>query len=201
MVFNFFVSAPLAFADIEFWKVVEVTGPAEMKTSAESAWKNITAPFYLKRGSLVRTGKDASVDFCLSRQWDSFLRLNENSEMQIPAKSSSEARLQKGSLFALFERERVVEPFHIFSPELEITLSTGGLEVSVLESGTNLKVFSESIEVLERTNTTFLKSIPEGWEWTKEGTRRLDFVDYDPWQRWFRKNYDRKDKFFLKHSL
>ena len=101
----FFSFASPAHADIEYWKVVEVKGFAEVKAPSESGWKSISAPLYLKRGSLIRTGKDASVDLSLNRQWDSFLRLNENSELEFPESSPAEVRLKKGSLFALLEGE------------------------------------------------------------------------------------------------
>jgi hypothetical protein len=175
---------------------VEVAGLAEMKAPAESEWKGLSAPFSLKRGSLVRTGKDASVDLCLNRQWDSFLRLNENSEMEFPGGNANGVRLRKGSLFTLLEGEFSVDSLSVFSADSTIRLSSGGLSVAASESGPVLRVFSESAHVSGEA-----KAVGEGWEWAAGRLRRMDFEDYSGWQQWVRKSYDRKDKYFLKRSL
>ena len=185
-----------SYADIEYWKVVEVTGLAQIKSPAEAAWKDLAAPFYLKRGSVLRTGKDSSVDLCLNRQWDSFLRLNENSELEFPEKIENGIRLKSGSISALLEKESTDDSLRIFLPDLVLKLSTGGLVVSASGSGTTLKVFSEFVEV-----EGIAKPIQEGWEWTQGRTRRMDFSDYTNWQLWVRQSYERKDKHFLKHSF
>ncbi len=200
---GFFILDSAAQADIEYWKVVQVTGVAQMKSPAQPDWKNLSAPFYLRKGSLVRTGKDAIVDFCLNRQWSNFLQLNENSELEFPKESPKEVRLKKGSLFALLEAESGSDSLHIFSPDVELRVGLGGLAVFASASRSTLKVFSESVEVVDLKSqpSDSPKIISEGWEWSAGQTRRLDFSDYAEWQRWFRKSYERKDKFFLKRSL
>ncbi len=198
----FFVLASTAKADIEYWKVVEVTGQAEMKPPTESAWKDLSAPLYIKSGSLVRTGKDGSVDFCLNRQWDSFLRLNENSEITFLQKSPKEIRLKNGSLFALLEGEPAVGSLGIFLPDMTVRMTLGGAAIFVSTEQTTLQVFGESVEVTDLTGSAsdVSQNVAEGWEWSASRTRRLDFSDYAQWQRWFRKSYERKDKFLLKHT-
>jgi hypothetical protein len=194
IVAGFFVFDSAAQADIEYWKVVEVTGAVEMKPSAISGWRKVSVPFYLKRGSLVRTGKKGSVDFCLNRQWDSFFRLNENSELRFSEKSPDEIQLKKGSLFALLEGEPVPGSLRIYSGDTAVRMPSGGLAVYASASRTAVMVFSESVEVGDL-------AVTEGWEWSAGQVRRLDFSDYAEWQRWFRKSYGRKDEFFLKRSL
>ena len=192
-----FIWSSFAHADIEYWKVVEVTGFAQMKSPVEPEWKALSAPSYLKRGSLVRTGKDGAVDFSLNRQWDSFLRLSADSEMQISEKSSEEVRLKKGSLFVLLEAEPVsAPPLRLVLPQPVFILSSGGLAAAVTETGTELKVFGETAQI-----EGVPEAVEEGWGWTDGRTWRMDFSDYADWQRWVRKTYDRKDKYFLKRSL
>ena len=191
-----FLLGDVARADIEYWKVVEVSGPVEMKSPLETEWKSFSAPFYLKKGSLLRTGKDAWVDLSLNRQWDSFLRLNGDSELEFPENPPNAVRLKKGSLFVLMEGESAADTLHIFSSGISARLLLGGLAVAASETGATFKVFSESVDLVESART-----LEEGWEWTAGGTRRMEFSDYTDWQQWVRKSYERKDKFFLKRSL
>ena len=183
-------------ADIEYWKVVEVAGLVETRSPLEPGWKSLSAPFYMKKGSLLRTGKDAWVDLSLNRQWDGFLRLNADSELEFPENTPEAVRLRRGSLFALLEGEAEGDLLSVFSPGATVRLVSGGAAVSTLASGTRLRVFSETAEIAGVS-----QSIEEGWEWDAGNLRRMEFADYDDWQKWIRKSYDRKDKYFLKRSV
>ncbi len=75
-------------------------------------------------------------------------------------------------------------------------LSSGGMSLAVSERSVTLRVFGEQVEFSDGSDR-----VEEGWEWAAGRKRRMDFSDYEDWQRWVRKSYDRKDNYFRKRSL
>lgn len=183
-----------AYSEIESWKVVDVGGASDVLAPSEKDWKPLAIHRLIQDGSQVRTGKKGSVDLVLNRGWESVIRLNPGSQVTFVSLSPHRLRLEKGSLYALLEAPE--DRLQVASPQGMVRMGQGGLSLEASPEGERIRAFGDQIQIGENT-------LEEGMQWTLAArtdpvVSRMNFSDYEDWQRWVKKNYARKDKYFLK---
>ena len=180
-----------AWANLDYWKVVEVSGVCEIADTPTSGWRPAASPLFLKKGSSIRTDKKGSADIVLNHSRESVLHIGENTRLDFLERTPHKLRLEGGSLFALMEAQG--DSLEISTPCSEVTLSLGAAAIESGDSGDRIRVFSESAVVQSRTVPEGLKLhvSPQG---VAEEAQRMEFGDYNDWQQWLRKNYERNDK-------
>ena len=176
-------------ADAEYWKVIDFSGE------------------YHVQGSSVTTGGQATVDIALDRSRENVLHLSQNSQLDFLRRSPMEMRLQKGELFVLLEEER--GPLKIISKHSQVDLAHGGFVIETGPGKDQVRVFSETIKVAPLKapgGVPVFRDLPEGWELdipsgsAAERPKRMDYEGYSDWQKWFKENYERKDRAALKSN-
>ena len=190
-------------ADIEYWRVVDVSGSCEVLEAAQSDWRPLASPSNIREGSQIRTGKAGTVDIALDRGGENAIRVNSNSALVFLQSRPRRIRLISGSLFALQEREK--DPVEVLTGRLSARLAQGGMAVIVGARQDAVKVFGESAQISssDAGGGSKYQILSEGLKLSRSGGKtegtvvRMDFADYQEWQTWFKLNDERKDRFLL----
>ena len=198
-------AAPSALrADVDSWRVVDVSGPGEVLSSSRSTWQPLACPSFIRQGAQLRTGKDGTVDIALNGGRESMIHVRPDSLLLFLKIRPSQVRLLSGSLFVLLEGEG--DTLDVWTGRFLAQLAQGGM--AEISSGTwedTVKVFGDQAQLsgYDASGASRRRTVDEGFKLNQGGKRstgipaRMDFGDYEDWQQWFKKNYDRKDKFLL----
>ena len=179
-----------AYADAGYREIIDSAGPHE------------------ENGSVIRTGKDGTVDIALDRSWENMIHLCENSQLDLLGYPARQVELQNGRLFALFEKES--DPLTITAGHSRVKLSTGGFMLETGENGDGVKVFSEVIQFAHPGPDSVsdgFRELSEGWKQRVpaaggiQDPERMDYEDYADWQKWFKQSYERRDNALVENNV
>lgn len=199
-------AAPCAFAEIQYAKIIEASGSARIYRPP-AAPQALTVPFALKKGQKIVTPEKTEVEIAFNEDFSAVAHLTERSRLGVMSEKSFLFFLEHGGLFLLREDGNVQRsmPVTVVTPELQVEIEQGGCWIDVSKRGTRVKVFGDQVKVsrLTRRNGTAksARRVDEGFQvfaTTADSERnwhvsRLVYTDYDPWQSWVKKAYERKD--------
>ena len=200
-------------ASVEYCKVIDVSGTAEILESGSALWRPLAVPKLLKAGDKVRALEKAYVEFSTGDDLSGLMKLGGNSEFEVMGEDLTRFFLRKGIFFILREEDGSIVGkqgkeqtlFQIFTKDLIVSFLGGGSSVSVNDKGTWVRVFSEHVRANPFDNVStsegVLRTVTEGFKFfmkappepTVAGPMRMNFSDYSSWQFWMRQCYQRKD--------
>lgn len=199
-----FLSMNACAGGIEYVKVLDVTGSAEVYSVSNPQWLPLRKETMLKEGSRVRTGTGGEVQIVLDPNFESIAKIGGNSRLRLLKDQPFEAVLEQGAFFIFSDKgEGDSERFlKVLTKETLIQLKTGGCQIISLKKGVLVKVFADSVELSKKMpQRTDRKSqeIREGFKSYLSVTdpapssRRMNYRDYADWQIWIQKIYEIKD--------
>jgi len=201
-----------AFASVDYCRVIDVSGKAEVLESGSARWLPLSAPKFLKGGDQIRTSGKSYAEISTSADFSGLLKLGADSRLEVLGEDLARFFLEEGVLMVLREENddspesRPAETvlMQILTQDLSAGLLSGGCSVSVTAKGTWVRVFSESVRVTptaRKTREAVQHDLPEGFKFFSAragkidtlGPLRLYFSDYADWQFWVRQCYERQD--------
>lgn len=190
-------------AEVDHWKVVFVSGESQVRPSLDAGWQGLQAPAFISKGACIRTGQDGTVDIVLDRGWENVVSIRENAMVDFVEHSPQELRLRQGALFILLESEHIA--MAASTPYLSLQMTQGAAALTSDARGSVIQVFGDSVRVAPAKSASLrpvYQSVNEGMamHFPDEEVSRMAFGDYGAWQTWFKKNYERKDKYLLKKN-
>ncbi len=205
-----FIPYSVSAGEIEFAKVVDISGHAEVLGPFENKWKPAAAHMLLEKGSKVRTLSESSVQILFDRNLGSIAKLAEKSRLDVLGRSSDTFFLERGGLFLYREGEtgRLEKPqkIRIRTKDGEVQIGLGGCVVQSTKEGTFVRVFDERVEVTGRPGSRVAQTeaprvVEEGFKFftsvhaARSAFQRMQFADYGDWQKWIKSVYEKKDDF------
>ncbi len=206
--YSLFFLLGLAFSsEIEFVRVLEVSGKAEVLRSSSGRWAPLSEGTLLQKGSKIRTKHKSTVQIAFDRDLVSVAKLEENSRLDILSSPSGGFSLERGQLFLFRENEsgkdENVPRFRVLTQDAQVAMGLGGCIIELFKTGTSVRVFGERVGVVNRLKKS-VKSKPnvidEGFRFLIDReaagvlSERMKFSDYAEWQMWIKKLYQNKDK-------
>lgn len=198
-------------AAVEFFKVIDVSGTAEIQTAGGDRWQPLRAPRLLAGKDKVRVPEKSYVEFASDRALGGLFLLAGGSELEVMGDDRTRFFLRQGGISVLRERDDVSaaaageEPvLQIFTRDMIVSVRQGGFSVASYAGGSQLRVFGEEAGVEEldsRGGAGRTRTVGEGFKFTRLASSkkrqaepaRMEFADYENWLRWMRKCYKRKD--------
>ncbi len=216
---SFFILAlfPLLFysssasAEIDFIKVVEIQGRADVYDPKSSQWILQTAtPVRLKAGSRLRTYPDSSAEIVMSNHWDRLVYLAENSRISVLDDGLSRFALDEGHVYVLCEDDScLAKPLKFLTKDALVELSVAGAGIRSDATGTHVQVFADFVTVFPKKSGKYGlsgASLQEGFQAAyvsdaeTNTPTRMTFDDYWKWQAWLKARYAKKDKLLSKRA-
>jgi hypothetical protein len=194
-------------AEMEFVKVFGIQGGAEIRATADKGWRPLERDTVLQEGDQVRVKPQSAVHLVLDESLESMVTLAENARLKVLRGPVAGFSLIHGTLFLIREQEKPGEPrsfFRVLTRDLELRMKEGGAILETGASGTWLRVFAETAEVTNRFNPLRRPNperIEETFKFFADAARRetslerINAADFDAWQPWIKKIYQRKDHF------
>jgi hypothetical protein len=201
-----------ASAEIEFIKVVEIKGRADVFDPVSSSWSAQTVtPIELKAGARLRTYADSTAEIVMDRKWERFIRLSEKSRISVLGADLGRLALDEGHLYILCEQDsKTVAPLKILTKDAIVELSVAGFGVSSDKIGSRIQVFADFVTVFPKKSGKYSLSglqLHEGFQSlilaeSDEASlsQRMSFDDYWKWQAWIKNRYATKDKLHTKRT-
>ena len=206
-------AAPVEFrASIEYCRVIDVSGKAEILESGGQRWVPLSVSKFLKGGDKIRTAEKSYAEISTSPDFSGLLKLGGDSELEIIGDDLARFFLRGGALFVLREEDSNVPGkhtreealFQIFTKDMSISFLQGGCLIGAFEKGSWVRVFSEHAKVgpfRPGKEKEDFKIVREGFKYFMtdskkagvSGPIRMHYPDYIEWQYWMKKCYDRKD--------
>ena len=194
-----------ASAEIRYAKVLGVFGRADIYRPPSPS-RSLEPSVLLKKGQKIVTGDKSEVELGFNDEFTGLAKLGERSRLSVMSETAFLFFLEHGDLFVL--REDLggnKNPLKVLTRDFQVDIEQGGCRIQVSGRGTRVKVFGERVKLtrpkrgpprpgikdreLEEGFQIFLASRSnDAWRVT-----RLTYDDYDPWQVWVRKAYERKD--------
>ncbi len=199
-----------AFAEIEFIKVVEIKGRADVFDPTSSSWSPQTkTPIELKAGYRLRTYADSAAEIIMDRKWDRLIRLSENSRISVLGTGLGRLALDEGHLYIVCEQDLTsVAPLKILTKDAAVEMSVAGLGIRSDQAGSQIQVFADFVTVFPKKSGKYSVSgeqLSEGFQshlsaQSEEGgtLQRMSFDEYWKWQAWIKNRYATKDKLHTK---
>lgn len=199
-----------ASAEIEFIKVVEIKGRADVFDPASSSWSPQTVtPVELKAGSRLRTYADSTAEIVMDRKWERFIRLSERSRLSVLGADLGRLALDEGHLYILCEQDlKTVTPLKVLTKDALVELTVAGLGLSSDMDGSRIQVFADFVTVFPKKSGKYSLSglqLPEGFQSLVSAqsddvnlSQRMSFDEYWKWQGWIKDRYATKDKIHTK---
>lgn len=199
-----------AFAEIEFIKVVEIKGRADVFDPVSSSWSHqSTTPIELKAGYRLRTYEDSTAEIVMDRKWDRLIRLSENSRLSVLGSSLGRLALDEGHLYIVCEQDLTsVAPLKVLTKDMAVEMSIAGLGIRSDQEGSHIQVFADFVTVFPKKSGKYSVSgeqLSEGFQshlsaQSEEGSlsQRMSFDEYWKWQAWIKNRYATKDKLHTK---
>lgn len=197
---------------IQYAKVIEVIGKAEVRAPHTVTWKPLSSETYLKTGTKIRTLEKSLIRMKLDWKMEGILELAENSVLTVWGHPPSQLVLEQGKLFMMREMDvnigsfatGAVEPLiSVTTKDLTARLGLAGLELIVTPDGSWMKVFGSELDIQVSSKTGGqLRSPREGYKlfvsqkYGRADLKRMDFQDYAPWLAWVKDVYAKKNGLF-----
>lgn len=197
---SFFVFAGLmcaattSFSQTASYRVLESAGQAEVFDAALGSWQGLSPGAVLKKGAKIRTGADGSAEISEGSLFENAVYIGPGSEVTFLNEEPSRIALDRGTLWIIRE---TLSQVRVLTREYLVTMQEGGCAVEADGSQVAVKVFGESVQVFDKTPSGYSdrpRVVEEGFRYRSGNTDRMDYPDYIPWQKWTRKNDERKDK-------
>ncbi len=205
-----FLTAANAFAGqrpaggIEYAKVLDATGTAEIYPAPTSGWEPIRKDSFLKGGGRLRTGPGSQVQIILDSNFESVAKIGGNSRARFLTVQPFEIVLEQGTFFIFNDRATADSepPLKIQTHDASMILTLGGCQVVSSKQGVLIKVFADQLQVSIKAPGRLKKgpqTVREGFKcFISHSTRRLSlkrmtYRDYANWQVWMQKIYEIKD--------
>ncbi len=197
-------------AEIDFIKVVEIKGRADVFDPVSSSWSPQTAtPIELKAGSRLRTYADSTAEIVMDRKWERFIRVSESSRLSVLGADLGRLALDEGHLYILCEQDlKTVTPIKVLTKDALVELTVAGLGLSSDPEGSRIQVFADFVTVFPKKSGKYSLSglqLPEGFQSVvsaqshdAELSQRMSFDEYWKWQGWIKERYATKDKLHTK---
>ncbi len=202
VLFFIFLASISCAGEIRYAKVLEVEGRADFFNPLTRGWVPLSEKVFLRKGSLVRTYPQSSVEIALDWPLENMLKLGENSELRISDEPPYSVFLRRGGLFVFREWENHAatpqDPLDILTKDASIRVGLGGYGIDSTEKGTLLKVFGENAQVKGKSKPV---RVEEGFKFyasaalSQSALQRMRFRDYGEWLLWMKKLYGKKDDF------
>ncbi len=201
-----------ASAEIEFIKVVEIKGRADVFDPVSSRWSAQTVtPVELKAGSRLRTYAGSTAEIVMDRKWERFIRLSEMSRISVLGADLGRLALDEGHLYILCEQDsKTVAPLKILTKDAIVELSVAGFGVSSDTNGSRIQVFADFVTVFPKKSGKYSLlglQLHEGFQSLILAesdevslSQRMSFDDYWKWQGWIKDRYATKDKLHTKRT-
>jgi hypothetical protein len=189
-----FASAPLH-AEPNRFTGVELRGPVEVLDHRTGRWREVSGALVLRSGEKIRTGEGAYADLALNGSYEGLLRLDGNSRMAFLDDSPWRISLDEGVLMVLRE-ENPKPALRILTHDFVAEVETGGFVISTGAEGVTARVFGESLTLVPMDQGkpgSEKVTVTEGFSWNRGKIRRMDFEEYQGWQRWHKGNDVIKD--------
>ncbi len=194
---------PLA-GGIEYAKVLDATGTAEIYSAPGSEWRPILKDSFLENGNVVRTGLGSEIHLVLDSNLGSAARIGGNSRARFLTVRPFEIVLEQGVFFIFNDRTTADSepPLIIQTKDVSIALKFGGCQVISSNGGLLIKVFADHAEVSIRASDnqkTVSQTVREGFKCfvsrstSRLSLKRMTYRDYDDWQVWIQKMAGVKD--------
>ncbi len=206
------VWTPLADASIEYCKVIDISGNAEIQFSGSERWMPLSAQVLLKGGDKIRTPQRSYLELATSTDLSGLMLLSGNSVLEVMGDDLTRFFLRRGALSVLREGDGDIARrvsgeenlIQIFTPELVVNILQGGMSVSAYANGSWVRVFSEQVRIDPfgaGRQKLLSRTVSEGYECFADASStkapqealRMSYSDYKDWQFWARKCYKRKD--------
>ncbi len=199
-----------AFAEIEFIKVVEIKGRADVFDPVSSSWTPQTAtPVELRAGYRLRTYANSTAEIVMDRKWERFIRLGEKSRISILGDNLGRISLDEGHLYILCEEDaKTVVPLKVLTKDAIIELTVAGVGLSSDQAGSRIQVFADFVTVFVKKSGKYSVSglqLVEGFQSVVSAqseevslSQRMSFDEYWKWQGWIKNRYATKDKLHTK---
>lgn len=206
------ISAVDACADIEFIKVIEIKGRADVFDPVSSSWSAQTVtPVELKTGSRLRTYPDSTAEIVMDRKWERLMRLSERSRISVLDADSGRIALDEGHLYILCEQDQTeVVPLKVLTKDALVEMTIAGLGLSSDQDGSRLQVFADFVTVFPKKSGKYSvlgERLSEGFRSHLSAqsddvgvSQRMSFDDYWQWQAWIKNRYATKDKLHTKRN-
>lgn len=206
---SYFASS--ASAEIDFIKVVEIQGRADVYDPSSSQWiLQTSTPVRLKEGSRLRTYPDSSAQIIMSNLWDTLIYVAENSRISVLDSSLSRISLDEGHVYVLCEDDsRSVTSLKFLTKDALIELTVAGVGIRSDAAGTKVQTFADFVTIFPRKSGKYGlsgESLPEGFQAMyvadaeANAPARMTFDDYWKWQAWLKARYVQKDKLLSKRA-
>ena len=200
-----FLSGALS-AEGSYPKVRSVAGSVQVLEPSGRWWRPLLKEAIFRKGSAVRTGTDGAVEIAFDDHLNDILRLGPDSRMNFlnPKDASIHLLLERGRLFVLREREEPSQaaPLTVLTRHFLVEMRLGGCGLETSERRTAVRVFSESLQVLD-LNRDHPRSTPrviaEGLKYFSGVSavpaviRRMAYADYGEWRLWMKEMYTAQD--------
>ncbi|MBI4432603.1 MAG: hypothetical protein HY592_03870 [Candidatus Omnitrophica bacterium] len=183
-------------AEPEGVAVLEAAGRAEVWRSGSGKWSELSAGAMLKKGDKIRAGGESFVEMALDEKFETILRLDHGSRIDVLSLAPPRFALERGRFFIFGEGEKgsplkVLTPFAVCS-----TSSIGGFALETSRNGLRVWVYGGQVSVIGRRKSVY--PVKEGFKFFLHGAssrvlERMTYPDYWEWTAWSRKVYERKD--------
>ncbi len=195
-----------ACAEIEFIKVVEIKGRADVFDPESSSWSPQTVtPIELKKGYRLRTYPDSTAEIVMDRKWERLIQLSERSRISVLGADSGRIALDEGHLYILCEQDqKAPAPLKVLTKDALVELTIAGMGLSSDPDGSRLQVFADFVTVFPKKSGKYSVSgerLSEGFysrlsAQSEEDnlSQRMSFDEYWKWQAWIKNRYATKDK-------
>ena len=188
------MSAPLS-ADDALYRVVEISGQAEIFDGAGGNWRPLEENARILAGSKLRTGRESGADLVRDAYFENALRIGPSSVVTFLSANPVRVSLDEGSVYILKEEHHELR---ILTKDFLVSAREGGFKLDFTKpASTMLKVFADSVQIFKKTPEGYshvAETVEEGFRFTPSGRARMNYEDYLDWQAWCRKNDERKDQ-------
>ena len=200
----FFTAANAFAAGIEYAKVLDATGTAEIYSAPAAGWEPIRKESFLKSGSRLRTGLGSQIQIMLDSNFGSVAKIGGNSGASFLTAQPFEIVLEQGTFFIFNDRAAADSepPLKIQTRDASMVLTLGGCQVISSKEGVLIKVFADQLQVSIKAPGQLKKdpqTVREGFKcFISHSTnclslKRMTYRDYADWQVWMQKIYEIKD--------
>lgn len=202
--FSFLTAAAFAENVVDStYTAVDVYGDVQA-CAPHAGCKPLKRGMELPLGTKVATGEKSWADFAADVYYENMLRVSADSNVTFLNAVPMRVALDRGSLFVLNEPhfaagndQEAVPEIRILTRDFLAALRQGGCKLESSASGAVLFAFAEAVRIYPKTPGGGYAEVPfeveEGFRYSREGWKRMEYPDYMDWQIWFKKNNERKD--------
>ncbi len=192
--------------EIQYAKVVEIGGAAELLKPLGQRWVPLMKDTTLKKGAKIRTGSGSFVQIAFEGNLETVGLLEGDSRLDIMNDPPTRVFLDRGEFLIFRETETSnksgLKKLGVLTREALVEIQLGGCSVQTFDKGTWVRVFGEKAEVMNlktRSAAARSKTVEEGFKLfigrivPESVLQRMGFADYAEWQGWIKKLYEAKD--------